>query len=88
VEGDSSCFTFGFHSKNIKELICSCLGVVLYYGPFGEPEMIGALATKLCLIPLTSFLFASSGWIPGLSGRKRRKKDGGTRKQAHQNDGK
>jgi hypothetical protein len=32
--------------------------------------------------------FAASSWIPGLFGIKRRKKDGGTRKQAHQKDGK
>jgi hypothetical protein len=36
--------------------------------------MIGALGIKLCLIPLTSFFFAASGWIPGLFDRERRSK--------------
>jgi hypothetical protein len=50
------------------------LGVVVFFGLFGEPEMIGALATSLYLIPLTSYFFAASGWIPELFDRKRRKK--------------
>jgi hypothetical protein len=57
--------------------------VVLFFGLFGEPEMIGVLVTNLYLIPLTSYFFAASGWIPRLFDRKRSKKDGGTRKQAH-----
>jgi hypothetical protein len=79
---------FGWKVLRIKLLICSCLGVVLFYGQFGETKMIGALVIKLCLIPLTSFFFAACGWIPELFVIKRRKKYGGTRKQAHQKDGK
>jgi hypothetical protein len=50
--------------------------------------MIGALAKKICLILLTSFFSATFGWIPGLFIRKRRKKDGGPRKQINQKDSK
>jgi hypothetical protein len=76
-----------FIPKNIKELCDSWMkdlknkitnlllfGCVLFYGPYGEPKMIGVLAIKICLIPLTSFFFAASGWIPELFDRKRRKK--------------
>jgi hypothetical protein len=64
------------------------LVVVLFFGQYGEPEMIGALAKKICLILLTSFFSATFGWIPGLFIRKRRKKDGGPRKQINQKDSK
>jgi hypothetical protein len=74
-------------SKN-KSANMFLFGCDVVLGLFGEPEMIGALATNLYLIPLTSYFFAASSWIPGLFDRKRRKKDGGPRKQAYQKDDK
>jgi hypothetical protein len=49
-------------------------GCVLFYGPYGEQKTIGVLAIKICLIPLTSFFFGASDWIPELFDKKRRKK--------------
>jgi hypothetical protein len=48
---------------------------VLYSGLFGALEMIGALEKIIYLIRLTSFFFASSGWILGRFVRKRRSKE-------------
>jgi hypothetical protein len=44
-------------NKSANMFLFGC-GAVL--GLFGEPEMIGALATNLYLIPLTSYFFAAS----------------------------
>jgi hypothetical protein len=64
------------------------LAAVRCSGQFGEQEMIGASVIKFCLIHLMSFFFVASGWIPGLFGRKKRKKDGGPWKQVNQKDSK
>jgi hypothetical protein len=66
--------TIGYVNQKTKLLIWFCLVVVLYSGLFGALEMIGALEINICLILLTSFFFAASGWTPRLLVRKRRSK--------------
>jgi hypothetical protein len=59
----------------------------MFYGLFGEPEMIGALVINLCLITLTSYFLLLLARFLGYS-TEREGKNGGTRKQAHQKDDK